>query len=1217
MKKLLLSLQVLVLFPFLLGAQTITSTQTNVLCNSAITGEIDITITAGVTPYTYLWNNLQTIEDITGLASGTYTVIVSDFTLVTVTKTITITQPTAVSVTPSITSNVKCKGGSDGVAAGAGSGGTTGYTYMWTSGETTWTATGLSVGTNWVTVTDANSCLATGSVTLTEPSALTLTTAIVTVTCNGGSNGSISSTVTGGTTAYTYLWTGGGTASSASSLTAGTYGITVTDGNGCTTQASLTVTQPVALSLTATGTNTSCNSTTNGTGSVIASGSTGYTYMWTGGGTTAAVSGLSVGTNWVTVTDSKGCWKTASITLTQSGSGMLFSTTATNTTCNSTTDGTGTIAVTGGVTAYSYMWTGGGTTASVTGLSVGTNWVTVTDANGCWETVSITITQTASGMTVTAGGTNLSCASMTDGTGSVTVTGTTGYTYVWIGGGTTASVSGLSAGTNWVTITDANGCWETASITLTQAASGMTVTIAGTNTSCSSISNGAASVTVTGGTTAYSYMWTGGATTWAVTGLSLGTHWVTITDASTCWETASVTITQTPSSMNITVTGSYVGCVPNTGTGSVSVSGSTGYTYMWTGGGTTASNTGLASGVNWVTVSDVLNCNAIGSITITSAASAMTVTWGSTNVTCNGLTDGWAGVTVTGGTTYTYLWNGGATTWSVSGLVAGTASVVVSDINGCTISSSTTITQPSAITLTWMNTSITCNNGTNGTILISVAGGVSGYSYAWGGGQSTASLTGLSAATYAVIVTDATGCTIAEGATIAEPSAIAINSTITDASCGSANGAISVMGANGSSTNYTYLWSGGATTWNITGLVAATYSVTVTSGACSDSTNLTVIEVPTGALTITTVAVSPTCNGGSDGSATATVIGGNTPYTYAWNGGSTTNVANGLNAGNTTLNVTDVCGGAGTIITLITNPLVLWDSIVVQICAGDSIFLEGSYRFTAGDYDDILVSAAGCDSLLTSTLVVNAYPALSIAANSGQDNIICDGASVTLNATTSSTAITWNPGSLSGASVTVSPTTTTTYTIDALENGCTTTTTYEVTVLTVPTSTIVQTEDLSTCRDDIVITTTGAITGYTWLMPNGGTITTSSNTRTLYKADTDLTYTLVTNGTNGCTSTNSITVTGNSGCSSISIEELENETARVFINDVNETLQIELPAQVSGKWNISVIDITGRTVLTDQITSNTAIQIADWKAGIYVVILENKGLFSTFKVGKK
>lgn len=226
--------------------------QTNVACNGSSTGSLTVTASSGTANYDYSWSNgatttntTSTTNTITNLAAGTYTVTITDDNGCTDTASATITEPTALVASASVNSNVSCNGGSDGSATASATGGTSGYSYSWApSGGNNATATGLSAGTYTVTITDANGCTDTANATITEPTAVNATIASSTnASCPGASDGSATVTTNGGIAPYSYSWSpSGGNNATATGLSAGNYTVTVTDDNGCTDTANVTIT---------------------------------------------------------------------------------------------------------------------------------------------------------------------------------------------------------------------------------------------------------------------------------------------------------------------------------------------------------------------------------------------------------------------------------------------------------------------------------------------------------------------------------------------------------------------------------------------------------------------------------------------------------------------------------------------------------------------------------------------------------------------------------------------------------------------------------------------------------------------------------------------------------------------------------------------------------------------------------------------------------------
>lgn len=833
--------------------------------------------------------------------------------------------------------DVKCYGNSTGEATATASNGAGTYTYSWApSGGTAATATGLAAGTYTVTVTDANNCQATESFTITQPSAPLNASPLAqtNIACFGGSTGSATVNVTGGTGAYSYSWApSGGTSSTATGLSAGTYTVTVTDANNCTDTQSFTITQPAAALSTTAGTinNTSCNGGSNGTAQVIASGGTpGYTYSWAPyGGTNATATGIAAGTYTVTVTDANGCTATRSFTITQPNQLVASVGAQTNVSCNGGANGSATVAVTGGTPSYTYYWSPtGGTAATASGLVAGTYTVTVTDANICQTTQSFTINQPTpliSGISKT----DVACNGGSTGSATVTPTGgTSAYTYLWSPyGGTGATASGLAVGNYSCLITDANGCSITKNITINQPST-LGATTSQTNATCSS--GGDAAVTPFGGVGGYSYLWTpGGATTQSVSGLAAGNHSCLITDANGCSITKNFVITTNNTLVASTFQTNLLCNGVNTGSAGVIPTGAPGpYTYVWSpSGGNTDTATNLAAGNYSILITASNGCSITKNFTITQPSALIATAGAQTNVTCNGGTNGSATVNVTGGTgAYTYSWApSGGSAATANGLAAGTYTVTVKDANLCQKTQSFTITEPPLLTASTSQTNVSCKNGSNGTATVNVTGGTGTYTYSWapsGGINATAS--GLAAGNYTVTVKDANLCMITANVTIKEPDQLTAAISKTDVLCNGANNGTATVTASGGTGTYTYAWAPfGGTAATATGLSPNTYTVTVTDeNGCFTTQTVQIIEPPV--LSILDSHTNVSCNGGNNGSASVTVSGGTGTYTYSWApSGGTAATATGLSAGVYTVTATDanLCSISKTI--TITEPDVL------------------------------------------------------------------------------------------------------------------------------------------------------------------------------------------------------------------------------------------------------------------------------------------------------
>ncbi|MHA3789563.1 T9SS type A sorting domain-containing protein [Flavobacterium hauense] len=914
--------------------------QTNVLCHGNATGTATPTVTGGIGTLAYSWDTTpaQTSATATGLVAGTYNVTVTDGNGCSKTQAFTITQPAApLTATAGTQVNVLCFGNTTGQATVNVTGGTGAYSYSWntTPVQTTATATNLAAGTYTVTITDANLCTTTQGFTITEPSAamtLTPNTTQTDVLCNGQATGSATVAVTGGTGTYTYLWSNTQTTNTITGLTAGTYSVDVTDANGCILTQSYTITQPSALTASAgTQVDVLCFGNATGTATVNVTGGTGaYTYSWNTipVQTAATATGLAAGTYNVTVTDANLCTTTQSFTITEPTLLTASAGTQTNVLCFGNTTGQATVNATGGTGAYSYSWntTPVQTTATATGLAAGTYTVTVTDANLCTTTQGFTITQPAASLTATAGPqTDVLCFGNATGSATVNVTGGTGtYTYSWdtTPVQTTATATGLTAGTYTVTVTDANMCTTTQSFTITQPAAPLTLTpnTTQTNVLCNGQATGSATVAVTGGTGAYTYLWSNSQTSNTITGVTAGTYSVTVTDANGCTISNSFIITQPTALVATAGPQTNVLCFGNT-TGQATVNGTGGtgaYTYSWNTipVQTAATATNLAAGTYTVTVTDANLCTTTQSFTITQPSQALSITPNTSqvNVSCFGGTNGSATIAVNGGTgTYTYSWNTTPvqTNATATGLTAGTYSVTVTDANGCTLSNSFTITQPAALVATaGPQTNVSCFGAANGSAAVNVTGGTGAYSYSWNTTpvQTAATASGLAAGSYTVTITDANGCTTTQMFTITQPQQLTAGvNNFTNVLCfGAATGSATVTVAGGTSP-YTYAWSNGQTAATATGLTAGTYTVTVTdANGCPINAGITITQ-PSALVATAGAQTNLLCFGNTNGSATVNVTGGTGTYTYIWNTTpvQTAATASGLTAGIYTVMVTD------------------------------------------------------------------------------------------------------------------------------------------------------------------------------------------------------------------------------------------------------------------------------------------------------------------------
>lgn len=534
-----------------LPTPTITQTAT-IPCNGGSNAALFASATGTVSPYTFLWSTGSTNPAISNLVAGNYYVTATDANTCSASVNYQVNQPNVVSAlasTPTNTRgyNVSCFGSTDGSATVYPSGGTSPYTFIWSTGATTQTINGIGAGTYTVTVHDANNCAqATTTVTLVQPAAvgITLTKSLFyggsNISCNGGSNGSISATPSGGTANFTYLWSNGQVTQTASNLSVGTYSVVITDSVGCTTSASATLTQPAVLSKTITKSNytgygVSCFGSNNGFININPIGGTApYHYYWTDTAYTQNRTSLTAKTYHVIITDTLGCSISDSIVITQPTQ-IVSTTTGSMLNCFGDSNGVATVIVNGGNAPYTYVWSSGSTSSTATNLKANFYLVTVSDSRGCTHVNQAEVQQPTQ-VNAYAFGTFIGCGTQI---GLLSVTGSGGfgpYTYLWSNGSTASFQTNQPIGTYSVSVTDTHGCWDTATAIILSPPT-LTASVSDFHTNCDSITTvpaGTLTVNVSGGVTPYLYYWSNGETTQTINNLGTGTYSVIVTDANGC-----------------------------------------------------------------------------------------------------------------------------------------------------------------------------------------------------------------------------------------------------------------------------------------------------------------------------------------------------------------------------------------------------------------------------------------------------------------------------------------------------------------------------------------------------------------------------------------------------------------------------------------------------------------------------------------------------------
>ncbi len=894
---------------------------TGITCTGQGDGSVDLSVSGGTGMYTFSWTGpggyTATTEDISGLQAGDYSVTITDENgcPLDMPAIATIEEPLPIAVTPQ-TTGISCNGAGDGAIALTVTGGTGPYQFDWTGpagfSSSDRDISDLGPGSYTLRVQDASLCTADfpDLVTLTEPDPIVVTYRFhIDPTCFGGSNGSISVTVSGGTGPLSFNWTDetGTTADTVQNpvgLAAGTYTLSVTDANGCplTVPDLATLIEPPLLVTSLTGADVTCHGGSDGSVTAAASGGTApYEYSIAGDieGTyqgSPTFTSLTAGTHTVWTRDDNFCVTTAEITLLSPDTMVINEETVSGAIlCHGDSSVQITIGeVTGGTAPYTYSINGGAdfySSPTFTGLPADNYQTVVRDARGCTvngtlhlisqpgplEFSSITLFDIATCSDATDGGIQ---AAARGGTGTIT------YTLNGTESNTSGEFTGLPAGIHRIAITDVNGCSTDSAVTLTAPPPVVFDQIDLVHvTGCFGDSTGSIGITASGGIPPLRYSIDGVnfVASRNFNDLKAGTYTVTVQDRNGCMTDSTVTLTEPgpitigPSTViPVTCAGAADGRIEMTVTG-----GTAPLEYTLMPAGTVNSDglfTGLAPDIYTVLVTDSEGCAPVASdpIFVTEPPPLVSDSVSFTPISCNSAADGTIILYASGGTRpYQYSVDN-QSTWSgdslFSGLVPGSYELFIRDANLCTEpAGSVTLDDPPALALAVTTTDVaTCWYDSTGSVEASGSGGTGILLYSIDGSsyQDSGIFTDLPAGTYTVTLLDGSGCSITEEAVIGAPEAVSATITKTDAFFGNP-GSITISDASGGLPPYTYSiqGTGGPFTTDTVypALAVGTYEVIVRDqNGCDYMEQVEILDVPP--LQVTVNATDVSCHGAGDGS---------------------------------------------------------------------------------------------------------------------------------------------------------------------------------------------------------------------------------------------------------------------------------------------------------------------------------------------------------------
>lgn len=681
---------------------------------------------------------------------------------------------------------------------------TPGVSYLWSNGATTQNITVRNPGNYYCSVSYGQSANCadvsdTISVSYSPAIAMSISTSGPLSICQG-------QTVTLTSSTPNVNWSTGATSPSIVVSTAGNYTATPTDPGFCPiadTVALVVNTNPV---VSVTGNDTICQ----GASSVLATGSTYTAYLWSNGQSSPTINATTAGVYSVTVTDGNGC----------TGSNSINVTVLTNPSPSISGDfdfctgGSTVITATPGFTSYS--WSTGGSSANLNITTAGSYSVTVTDAYGC--TGNATQAVTALPLPAAAiGGVTAIC----QGASANLIANPAGMSYQWSNGAITPTIQPTIAGIYSLTVTDANGCTNTISQAVT-VNNNPVPAITGTLQVCDGSSS-----TLNAGSGYAQYLWSNGSTTSGIQVQTSGTYVVTVSDANGCSGTTSAVFTVLPFTVpSITAPAGF--CSGS----NAAVAANAGYaSYQWSNGANTASQNITSGGTYTVTVTAANGCSGNASVNVIQHPLPQPALAPTYDI-CSGTTQ-----LLSPGNFASYAWSDGSSNSSLTVNVTGNYGVTVTDANGCTAGTTTTVTSHPLPQPSISGDSTLCSGETT------ILNAGSGYAvYQWSNGNTNQVISASTSGGYQVTVSDAYGCSGTTSFNIAVFPLPLASITGDPDICSGETSTMNTPGGQGS-----YLWSDGSNSNSVTTSTGGQFTVTVTSPDGCTATSaftLTVHPIP-------------------------------------------------------------------------------------------------------------------------------------------------------------------------------------------------------------------------------------------------------------------------------------------------------------------------------------------------------------------------------------
>ncbi len=911
-----------------------------VRCAGGTTGSAFVSVSGEVLPVQFFADGvgapLSSGNLINIFSAGNHFVVVVDAAGCRDTATFLIPTPDSLIVNVFSKNNL-CNGDNTGAAKAAATGGTGAISFVWqtctgaTLGSTD-SLVNLFEGCYTVVATDANGCTSSASAIITAPPPYQFSFVQDSVNCQGGSDGSATITVSGGTPPYTYDWDNMDTTPTATGLDAGFHSVIVSDSFKCVVATLVEVLEPTKLLIdNIIATSVQCAGQSNGMAEVFVVAGTGtptYRYDWGNGQLTSKATLLPGGTYTVTVTDWHNCTATATAVVNEPPPLTADVVNIKPEICAGDCKGEATIQASGGTSPYDFIWD---TPSIPNGTSMPKNLcpgqysVTVKDFRGCTRLEKLTILA-AKPFDFRFDRISPTCTGLSDGSITSDITGgSPPYRFVWSTGDTTANLTNIPCGKYVLTLTDAAGCTRVSTVDLLCPAPVQVQTIVAKAVRCFGGTDGTLEVQAKGGTGTLAYRWSDPLmqSKLLADSLSAGVYTVTVSDANGCSATASMTVNQ-PNKLIISITSTPTTCFGGTdGTATATaVGGTLGKTYFWGNGKTGSQITGLSAGMHTVTVTDAAGCTAIDSVSVGQPTSGIQINIQQVRKACFQQKNGAVLASASGGSggPFAFAWDNGASGPSLSGLPKTLLHLTVTDSKGCTDTLSFPSEEYDSVIVNVGHIIPTCFGYSDAKAAVNfISGGVATgdsarydlFDYQWSYLEAPNSVSLLNVPggqSYSVTATDSLGCSGTFTFLVGQQKGIDIKLDKKDISCfGKNDGIAQVLSAVGQNPIISYRWSNGPDDTTNPNLPPGTYIVTLTdTKGCKQADTVFIAEPPP--ILIAFQTSSLLCSNDRTATATATITGGVPDYVLMWSNGATDTSATNLGAGVYTLSVTDKNG---------------------------------------------------------------------------------------------------------------------------------------------------------------------------------------------------------------------------------------------------------------------------------------------------------------------